>query len=73
MQLAQLPQGTEATIESIVAAESDADLLRAMGFVEGYPICVLRRAPWGGPLHVRVGPTSFALSAALATSILVRQ
>lgn len=46
--------------------------LRALGLYEGQEVKVLRRAPFGGPMHVRVGAGGeFAVDAALAGHIEV--
>lgn len=47
-------------------------MLRAMGLLEGHRIEVLRLAPLGGPLHVRVGEVSFAIDRSVAASVTVR-
>ena len=72
MSLVDLPVGADAVIERLEVAEDvDLALLRAMGLVEGQPIRILRRAPFGGPLQVRVGEAAFALGRALAHAVLV--
>ena len=50
----------------------EADWLRAIGIFEGQQIQVLRRAVFGGPLHVRTGSGGeFVIDRALAGSIEV--
>lgn len=50
----------------------ELDWLRAVGFFEGQMVRVLRRAPFGGPMHVRVGSGGeFAVDASLAEHIEV--
>ena len=72
MSLVDLPVGAEAVIERLEVVEDvDRALLRAMGLVEGQPIRILRRAPFGGPLQVRVGEAAFALGRALARAVSV--
>lgn len=71
MSLLELPIGQLAKIEHIAARE-DEGLLRAMGLLEGQDVCILRQAPMGGPLQVRVGSASFAMGRALAEMIRVR-
>ncbi|MCU0682717.1 MAG: ferrous iron transport protein A [Polyangiaceae bacterium] len=70
--LTELPIGREGVIEAITFDDREALGLRAMGVAEGRPVVVLRRAPFGGPLHVRVGDAAFALDRSLAARIRVR-
>jgi ferrous iron transport protein A len=69
--LLDLVPGVDAVISVVALEGADAALLRAMGVVEGQPARVLRRAPFGGPLHVRVGEASFALGRPLAAAVMV--
>lgn len=59
----------------VVEVGLDAELagwLEAMGIGPGQTLTVLRRAAFGGPIHVRAGSGGeFAIGAALARSILV--
>jgi ferrous iron transport protein A len=59
----------------VVALAMDDDLrdwLSAVGIGVGESLCVLRRAAFGGPLHVRTSAGGeFALNLALAGSIFV--
>ena len=43
-----------AEITALRMADRDAAWLRAIGLGEGATVTVLRRAPLGGPLHLRV-------------------
>ena len=45
----------EVRISALHGDSQEQQWLRAVGFFEGQSMCVLRRAPFGGPLHVRVG------------------
>lgn len=46
--------------------------LRAVGIFEGQTVRVLRRAPFGGPMHIRVGSGGeFAVDPSLAEHIEV--
>lgn len=72
MTLAELPDETPAVVDALELDDVDGAVLRAMGVAEGDPILVLRRAPFGGPLHVRVGEASFALDRGVARGIVVR-
>ena len=50
----------------------EATWLRAVGLVEGSSVTVLRKAPWSGPLHVRVADhTELAIDRALAVHVEV--
>jgi Fe2+ transport system protein FeoA len=64
--------GTAEVIELVL----DADLaawLRAVGISEGERVTVLRRAVFGGPIHVRTSSGGeFALHRSLAASVLTR-
>ncbi|GMU61824.1 MAG: hypothetical protein AMXMBFR34_35870 [Myxococcaceae bacterium] len=53
--LAALSPGQSATITALALSEREAGWLRAVGLGEGVGVTVLRRAPFGGPLHVRTG------------------
>ena len=69
--LLALERGREALIERLEVEAEDGGLLRAMGLLEGQVVRVLRRAPLGGPLQVRVGEACFALGRALAERVHV--
>jgi Fe2+ transport system protein FeoA len=59
---------SELLIESDVAA-----WLRAVGISEGEQITVLRRAAFGGPIHVRTSSGGeFALHRSLAASVMTK-
>jgi|SRR5580704_9463164 ferrous iron transport protein A len=57
----------------VVAVSQDADVaawLRAVGLSEGAHVTVLRRAPFGGPIHIRTSDGGeFALHRDLARSV----
>jgi ferrous iron transport protein A len=57
-----------------LALEADmAAWLRAVGICEGERVTVLRRAAFGGPIHVRTSSGGeFALHRALARSVITR-
>jgi ferrous iron transport protein A len=75
--LADLPNGTHATVAGLRAGSAEADdaLLRRLaeiGFVAGEPVRLLRRGPGGRePLAVQVGDTLFALRSLEARCIEV--
>jgi ferrous iron transport protein A len=53
-------------------AEREAAWLRAIGLGEGKTVTLLRRAPFGGPLHVRVsGGAELAVDRDLARKVEV--
>ena len=60
----------------VVAVDLDGEMgewLRAVGISEGERLTVLRRAAFGGPIHVRAGSGGeFAIHRALAKAILIR-
>jgi ferrous iron transport protein A len=60
----------------VIELALDADLaawLRAVGISEGEGVTVLRRAAFGGPIHVRTSSGGeFALHRALARSVMTR-
>ena len=56
--------------------EERSDLLRyldALGLVPGVPIEILERTPFNGPMTLKVGGTSHALSRAMASVIRVKK
>lgn len=52
--LESLSLNLSAPVTALRMAEREAAWLRAVGLGEGMTVTVLRRAPLGGPLHVRV-------------------
>ena len=71
MSLADLPLGVHAVIARVDLDDVDGALLRAMGLAPGQKVRVLRKAPFGGPLQVRVGEGAFAIARSLARSVEV--
>lgn len=70
--LATLPPQLSAAIKTLRLAEREAAWLRAIGLGEGSTVTLLRRAPWGGPLHVRVsGGAELAVDRQLARQVEV--
>lgn len=59
--LSQLKTGQYAVISAIEAEESLFHRLSALGFRVGKPLCIIRRANFNGPLHVRLGTTDIIL------------
>ncbi len=65
-----LPPQSSASITALRLTERDAAWLRAIGLGEGVEVTVLRKAPLGGPLHVRVsGGAELAVDRELARNI----
>ena len=68
--LEQLEVGT---LGQITGIQADVDLTQrfaALGLRAGCPVQVLRKASFGGPLHVRVGTTEVIMRLQEATRIL---
>lgn len=59
--LNQLPPGTTAYIVGLDAAHPLRRRLLELGFVRGAAVRVLRRAPMGDPVHLRLGSSELAL------------
>jgi Fe2+ transport system protein FeoA len=66
-----LPHGTEARVVSIEGEGAVARRLLEMGVVPGAPVCVIKAAPLGDPLEVRVRSYHLALRRAEAQTIRV--
>ena len=72
--LSDLPNGVDAAIRLLEVADDEAAMLRAMGIAEGQTVQVLRRAPGGDPLHVRLSSGGeFALARPLAMAVQVER
>ena len=72
MRLLDLPVASVARVLALQLDESEARRVRAVGVVEDEAITVLRRAPFGGPLHVRMSSGGeFALDRRIAEAIEV--
>lgn len=69
--LAGLRRGDRALITAVNAAPELLPRLAALGFHVGDWVEVLRRAPFAGPLHVRLGTTDVVMRREDAASILV--
>jgi ferrous iron transport protein A len=46
------------SITAVHASGMAAERMAALGLIPGKRVAMLRRAPFGGPLHLRIGPTS---------------
>lgn len=71
LSLAQLPIGQQAIISAIEADESLFHRLSALGFRVGKPLCLIRRANFNGPFHVRLGTTDVVLRSDDASRIKI--
>lgn len=69
--LDSLPFGTSARVVSVGGEGSLALRLMEMGVVPGAPVCVIKSAPLGDPLEVRVRGYHLALRRTEARAILV--
>ena len=61
MTLAELPVGGRAVVLSLQGEPLLRERLAELGFTPGTEVHVVRRAPLGDPLHVRVRSGSFAV------------
>ncbi len=69
MVLAQVPLNKNVTVESVQRDGWLGRRLMELGLVRGATVCVIRRAPLGDPLHLRVGDYDLSLRAADAAAI----
>ena len=61
MNLAQLQIGESAKVREVSGNGETAQRLMELGFVEEAWLKVLGRAPWGGPLQVKLRGCSYAI------------
>ncbi|MCA1567164.1 MAG: ferrous iron transport protein A [Acidobacteria bacterium] len=66
-----LPHGTEARVVSVDGESAVARRLMEMGVVPGAPVCVIKAAPLGDPIEVRVRGYHLALRRTEAQTIRV--
>ena len=71
MTLLELARKLPATVAAIHADEAITHRLRLCGVWPGRPIEILRVAPMGGPLHVRIGAAEFLLRRDMAAQVEV--
>lgn len=69
--LAQLPLGVKARVIGVVGEGAVARRLMEMGVVPGAPVSVVRVAPLGDPLQIRVRDYHLALRRTEAQTIMV--
>ena len=68
--LSQLETGMPARVLGLRLDARESDWLRALGITEGQWITVIRRALFGGPIHVRIeSGGEFAIDRGLAGAI----
>ncbi len=77
VRLSELAQHTDAVIQHVedcAAVDPIARRLRDLGFVNGEPVRLVGRGPFGAdPLLVQIGYTRFALRTAEAARVVVEQ
>lgn len=71
-ELSILPLGTTALILGLQAEAVLEQRLQALGFRAGKQISIVRKAWFGGPLHVRIGTTEIIIRRQDAKTIQVR-
>lgn len=69
--LAQLPVGSSALIQSLPTGRVGLTRLRELGLTPGVTVSVVRRAPLGEPLEIRVRGSHIAMRNHEAAHILV--
>ncbi len=72
MVLPRVPLGARFRITAIRASSPVAHRLMELGLIEGAEGRLLRRAPLGDPLHLRVGDYELAVRASEASLIEVK-
>ena len=71
MNLSEIPPGRGAVITALTVPRDERRRLTELGLRDGVRVEVLRRAPFGGPLALRVGGGLLALRRAQAGRVLV--
>jgi Fe2+ transport system protein FeoA len=71
MNLAQLPLRTGGIVTASTLPHREQRRLTELGLRQGARVQVWRRAPFGGPLAIRVGEALLALRVSQAAHILV--
>lgn len=69
--LHSLPAGQKGFIAAISVSPEFAHRLSALGLRVGQLVEVIRRAPFAGPLHLRIGTTDVIMRRQDAASILI--
>jgi ferrous iron transport protein A len=70
--LSRLACGRPAIVERVLGTDELGDRLLEMGLTPGAPVEVVRRAPFGDPLQIRVRGYLLAIRRAQAERVLVR-
>ncbi len=61
MSLAHAPSSRRMRVTAIRGDDPAAYRLMEMGVIEGAEVCVVGRAPFGDPLHIRLGDYELSL------------
>ncbi len=73
MQLSELKIGRVAVVEKISLSSSARDRLNRIGLTVGVRVCVVRNAPFNGPLQLKVRDFYLAVRKSDADKILVKE
>ncbi|HEX7270675.1 MAG TPA: FeoA family protein [Casimicrobiaceae bacterium] len=73
MTLDRLGPQHSAAIAAVHATGMAGERMAALGLLPGRRVLLLRRAPFGGPLHLRIGPTELMIRRADARAVLLEQ
>ena len=71
--LVDLKPGDEATISSMNENDEGADRLRELGLSDGTPIRVIKFAPMGDPMEIKIRGFYLSLRKSMAQQIRVRR
>ncbi|MBL8880563.1 MAG: ferrous iron transport protein A [Phycisphaerales bacterium] len=71
MSLASTPLGKSVRVTGMQTDSAQSIRLMELGIIEGAEICVVRRAPLGDPLQVRLGDYDLSLRSSDAARIEV--
>jgi ferrous iron transport protein A len=69
--LDQLAPDHSASITSVHASGMAGERMAALGLIPGKRVAMLRRAPFGGPLHLAIGPTELMIRRADARAVVL--
>ena len=58
-------------ITAVNASGMAGERMAALGLIPGRRVALLRRAPFGGPLHLRIGPTELMIRRADARAVVL--
>jgi ferrous iron transport protein A len=71
LSLDRLAPDHSAEITAVHATGMAGDRMAALGLTPGRRVAMLRRAPFGGPLHLRIGPTELMIRRVDARAVLL--